>query len=70
MVSTKGFFVNSFAPFFPWDQRKPKPTQNQLHTTRNFNSGEGDPLRILKLRLAKGEITPEEYLELSKLLSY
>jgi hypothetical protein len=69
MVSPKCFFVGSFDPFFPWDQRKLKQTQTQFHVTQKFSLEMDDPPKILKMQLAKGEITAEKYLELSKIIS-
>jgi len=67
MVTSGGFIRNSFYPFFPWQQQsasrsveseerpKPRPVENAES--------------ILKMRLAKGELTPEAYSELRKLIS-
>ncbi|HZD36703.1 MAG TPA: hypothetical protein VE130_15975 [Nitrososphaeraceae archaeon] len=64
-----GFVRSSFYPFFPWDQTKPRkasideaPNSSPVNTT-------GDPKSILKIRLAKGEITVDEYKNLTNLMS-
>jgi uncharacterized membrane protein len=66
-----GFFRNSFYPFFPWQQEerhknKTIKSQNRLNGSQ---SAENNPESILKMRLAKGEITPEAYSSLRKLIS-
>ena len=68
MVSTKGFFRGSFAPFFPWNQVKEKSVNSQ-DEFRQSTFIVNDPKKILKLRLAKGEITKETYLKLLKVIS-
>jgi uncharacterized membrane protein len=66
-----GFFRSSFYPFFPWQQEerhrnKTVKSQDELNESL---STENDPESILKMRLAKGEITPEAYSSLRKLIS-
>ena len=39
----------------------------RIKESKNYKSEE-DPLKILKLRLAKGEITKEEYEELKRII--
>jgi uncharacterized membrane protein len=39
-----------------------------IHTNQRKAENETDPLKILQIRLAKGEITKEEYEELTKML--
>jgi uncharacterized membrane protein len=68
MVSTKGFFRGSFSPFFPWNQGKEESVNSQAEF-RESTSIANDPKKILKLRLAKGEITKETYLKLLKVVS-
>lgn len=68
MVSKKGFFRGSFMPFFPWDQVREESVNSQ-EKFRESTFIVNDPKKILKLRLAKGEITKETYLELLKLIS-
>jgi uncharacterized membrane protein len=66
-----GFFRNSFYPFFPWQQgerhrNKTIKSQDRLNESQ---SSENNPESILKMRLAKGEITPEAYSSLRKLIA-
>ena len=68
MVSKKGFFRGSFMPFFPWNQGR-EESVNSHDKFRESSFIVNDPKKILKLRLAKGEITKETYLELLKLIS-
>jgi uncharacterized membrane protein len=68
MVSKKGFFRGSFMPFFPWNQGR-EESVNSRDKFRESSFIVNDPKKILKLRLAKGEITKETYLELLKLIS-
>lgn len=68
MVSRKGFFRVSFMPFFPWDQVREESVNSQ-DKFRESTFIVNDPKKILKLRLAKGEITKETYWKLLKLIS-
>ena len=46
------------------------PQSNPNQAGQNYQQQSGDdPLKLLKERLAKGEITPEEYENLKKILS-
>jgi uncharacterized membrane protein len=66
-----GFFRNSFYPFFPWQQEgrhRNKTIKSQVGVNESQFS-ENNPESILKIRLAKGEITPEAYSSLRKLIS-
>ena len=49
-------------------QEKAKKVTEEDTMARLKTSEDEDPLKILKERLAKGEITPEDYLELKELL--
>jgi hypothetical protein len=69
MVTSGGFFRSSFYPFFPWqERRRVKPVGPPDEITKS-QSIENNPESILKMRLAKGEITPEAYSYLRKLIS-
>ena len=68
MVSKKGFLCRSFVPFFPWDQVTEESVKSQ-DEFRESNCTVNNQKEILKLRLAKGEITKETYLELLTLIS-
>ena len=63
----RAFLLGSFTPLFSMGPAM--QTQAQFHVTRIFSLGMDDPPKILKMRLAKGEITAEKYLELSKMIS-
>jgi uncharacterized membrane protein len=65
-----GFIRGSFYPFFPWDQRRYRTRSSRsAEGLTNNQTSENDPESILKLRLARGEITPENYSYLLNLLS-
>ena len=55
-------------PFFPWDQVR-EESVNSRDKFRESTFIVNDPKKILKLRLAKGEITKETYWKLLKLIS-
>ena len=55
-------------PFFPWDQVRVESV-NSRDKFRESTFIINDPKKILKLRLAKGEITKETYWKLLKLIS-
>ena len=55
-------------PFFPWDQVREESVNSQ-DEFRESTFIVNDPKKILKLRLAKGEITKETYWKLLKLIS-
>ncbi|HEU4824008.1 MAG TPA: hypothetical protein VFS97_11335 [Nitrososphaeraceae archaeon] len=66
-----GFFRNSFYPFFPWQQeeRHKNKTIKSQYGLNGSQSAENNAESILKMRLAKGEITPEAYSSLRKLIA-
>jgi uncharacterized membrane protein len=66
-----GFFRNSFYPFFPWqpEKRRRNKTMKSQDGLNGSQSAENNLESILKMRLAKGEITPEAYSSLRKLTS-
>ncbi len=49
--------------------RSPSPLQKQSPGDQSVTQDEDNPLKILQLRFAKGEISQTEYLEMKKLLS-
>ncbi len=55
-------------PFFPWDQVREESVNSQ-DKFRESTFIVNDAKKILKLRLAKGEITKETYWKLLKLIS-
>ncbi len=55
-------------PFFPWDQVR-EESVNSRDKFRERSFIVNDTKKILKLRIAKGEIRKEAYLELLKLIS-
>jgi uncharacterized membrane protein len=62
-----GFFRNSF---YPWQQEERHRNKTKSQDGLNGSqSAENNPESILKMRLAKGEITPEAYSSLRKLMS-
>jgi len=43
---------------------------DRIHKKKNSTSNDDDPLKILKIRFAKGEITKEEYDEMKSMLEW
>lgn len=64
-----GFIRSSFYPFFPWDQAKARNTSKEEIRPAAPATAAEEPKSILKVRLAKGEITADEYKHLVSLLS-
>jgi hypothetical protein len=65
-----GFIRSSFYPFFPWDQTKARDASvKEVHQGEPVVNAVDEPKSILKVRLAKGEITTDEYKHLVSLLS-
>jgi uncharacterized membrane protein len=66
MITSGGFFSNSFYPFLPWQQKRHRRSTSEITRSQSI---ENNPELILKMRLAKGEISPEVYSHLRKLIS-
>jgi uncharacterized membrane protein len=64
-----GFVRSSFYPFFPWDQTKPRKASIDEASNSSPVNTRADPKSILKMRLARGEITTDEYKYLANLVS-